>query len=123
MRKNLTKEEILRKKKDIRLVFATGKSGNVPGIKLKFIKNDFAFTRILITFKRNYGNSVTRNRDKRIVKEIYRQLKKDVLPGFDLIFILLTGNISFNDRQGRIIRIISNAGLLQIENQTRTTKN
>ena len=115
MRKNLTKKEILRRRKDIRLVFTEGKTCKVPGIKLKFIKNDFAFTRVLITFIRNYGNSVARNRDKRIVKEIYRHIKKDVLPGFDLIFILLTGNFSFNDRQMHILDILNKAGLLQTE--------
>ncbi len=119
MRKNLTKEEILRKRKDIRLVYAEGKNCKVPGIKCKFIKNDFAFSRVLITFVRNYGNSVARNRDKRIVKEIYRQIKWDVLPGFDLVFILLTGNFSFIDRQAQILSILKKAGLLQTENQTR----
>ena len=113
MRKNLTKKEILRKKKDIRRVFSQGETRKVPGLKLKFIKNEFAFSRVLITFIRNYGNSVARNRDKRIVKEIYRQIKKDVLPGFDLIFILLTGNISFNERLEQIFIVLGKAALLQ----------
>lgn len=121
MRKNLTKEEILRKRKDIRLIYAEGKKCKVPGIRLKFSKNDFAFSRVLITFVRKYGNSVARNRDKRIVKEIYRQIKRDVLPGFDLIFILLTGNFSFFDRQAQILDILKKADLLQTENQPRSS--
>ena len=106
MRRNLTKSEILRRREDIRRVFLSGREHRVSGVKIKSIKNNFAFTRVLITFVKKYGRSVDRNRTKRIVREIYR-------PGYDIVFILFPGTYSFQDRFNQISEILGNSGLLQ----------
>lgn len=113
MKRNLTKPEILRKRKDIRRVFLSGKESGVSGLKIKAIKNNFVFTRVLVTFVKKYGKSVDRNRAKRIVKEVYRQIKDTILPGYDLAFILFPGAFSFQDRYSQISAVLNKAGLLQ----------
>jgi ribonuclease P protein component len=113
MRRNLTKSEILRRREDIRRVFLSGREYRVSGVKIKSIKNNFAFTRVLITFVKKYGRSVDRNRAKRIVREIYRQMKEKIMPGYDIVFILFPGTYSFQDRFNQISEILGNSGLLQ----------
>jgi ribonuclease P protein component len=114
MRRNLTKSEILRQRGDIRRVFRSGNENRVSGLRIKSIKNNFEFTRVLITFVKKYGRSVDRNRTKRIVREIYRQMKEKILPGYDIVFILFPGTYSFQDRYNQISEILEKSGLLQV---------
>lgn len=115
MRKSLTKSEILRKTNDIRRVFNSGESFKFSGLRIKFLKNDFAFTRVLITFVRKYGKSVTRNREKRVIKEIFRLHKQTVKQGYDIIFIILPGQFTYQARTKQIMYLLSQSNLLRID--------
>lgn len=112
MRKSLTKREILTRKEDIDNVFAVSSRANCNGAKLLYTENGYGFNRILVTLVRKYGNSVERNRAKRIMKELFRNAKHSIKPGYDMIFVIYPGHTSFKERQTQFETLLSKAGLM-----------
>jgi len=79
--------EILRKKKDFDRLYNRGKSVGSKYVVLFFIKNDFSYTRRAFLASKKVGNSVKRNRARRLMKESYRIYKDDIKEGYDILFI------------------------------------
>jgi len=115
MRRSLTKKQILRTKREIDKLFRSGKRVSVNGAKLVYTRNDLDESRGFFTLIRKYGNSVERNRAKRVVKEVYRLNQLNIQPGWDLGFILFPGDDCFQIREAQIIALLSKARLLQME--------
>ena len=111
MRRNLTKQEILRRKRDIDNLFRSGRRISVPGIKMVYTRNRLEFSRVFFTLVRKFGNSVQRNRAKRVFKEIYRIHKQSILPGWDIAFILFPGSYDFNDLGKQFDLLLKKTGL------------
>ena len=111
MRKSLTKTERLGKLSDIKRMFASGKRLSVPGAKLVFVENDLEISRFMITLVRHYGNSVIRNRAKRIAREIYRHNKHRLKPGYDIAVIFFPEKDDYFLREQQITRLFKKAGL------------
>jgi ribonuclease P protein component len=80
--------ERLKKRDDITRVFKKGRSVTCPGAKLFYFNNGLPHNRIAFTFARKYGNAVERNRARRLGKEAYRLLKRDVETGYDLVLLV-----------------------------------
>ncbi len=112
MRKSLTKKERLRRKGDISLLFSSAESVTVKGMKLLYRKNGDSFNRILVTLIRKYGNAVQRNRAKRVLREIYRTMKHELSPGYDLGFILYPGEYDYRARNKQCRSLLKQAGLI-----------
>ena len=51
-------------------------------------KNGLEYSRRGISISKKTGSAVVRNKIKRRMKEIYRHYYKDILPGYDLIFVI-----------------------------------
>lgn len=83
----MRKKEVLRRKKDFNRAYRKGKSLNDRYVVLFSIKNGLPYTRIAFLASKKVGNSVQRNRAKRLMKESYRTLEASVLQGYDLIVI------------------------------------
>ena len=111
MRKSLTKSERLSKLSDIKIIFASGKKINYPGAKLVFIPNNLDYSRFMVTLVRKYGNSVKRNRAKRVVKEVFRLNKHLLKPGFDIVIVLFPDEDNYSIRERQILRLFKKAGL------------
>ena len=56
-------------------------------IVMYIIPNKFGINRIGITTGKRFGNSVQRNRMKRLIKESYRQIQHEIKKGYDIIFM------------------------------------
>lgn len=112
MRKSLTKAERLKKKTDLGRVFSSKWKISVPGLKLCVDENGLNRNRIAVTLTRKYGNSVQRNRIKRIIKEIYRNNKSLLKSGYDLIFIIYPGNDSYTVREHQLMSLFRKAGIV-----------
>ncbi len=97
MRKNLTSDERIRRREDIKQLFASSWF-KTSGSKLFYRKNDLNITRILIVPGRHYGNAVGRNYIKREGKEIFRNFKCEVKPGYDVAIVFYPGSYSYEDR-------------------------
>jgi ribonuclease P protein component len=111
MRKSLTRRERLRGRTEIRRVFSAGKSVERKGIRLLYVTNNLSWNRIVICPARGFRTAVQRNRDKRICREAYRNLKHEVSTGYDLAFVLYPGEFSFHDRLKQIDSLFEQVGL------------
>jgi len=111
MRKNLTRGERLRSQSDISRVFKSSSRVSCSGAKLVYRKNDLGWNRIAVTLVRKYGNSVQRNRSKRILREIYRSLKNNLKPGFDMVIVLYPGDYNYSIRESQVKYLLGRAGI------------
>ena len=92
----MLREDVLRKKSDFDAVYNKGRSAGSKYVVLFYHKNGLGLTRTCFLASKKVGNSVMRNRARRLMKESYRQLKGRVSEGYDLIFI------ARNSIQGRV---------------------
>lgn len=111
MRKSLTKDERLRSQSDISRVFKSSSGVSCSGAKLVYRKNDLGWNRIAVTLVRKYGNSVQRNKSKRILREIYRSYKNDLKPGFDIVIVLYPGDYNYSIRMSQVKYLLGKAGI------------
>ena len=119
MRRNLTKPERLGKLSDIKRTFASGKRYSIPGAKLVFIANNLGFSRFMVTLVKGYGNSIQRNRAKRIAREVYRLNKHRITPGFDIVVVFFPNQDQFTSRERQMIKLFRRAGLYPIKGEQR----
>lgn len=84
---NMLKKEILRKNEDFSVVYKKGKSVPDRFVVVFYKKNDLRYNRISFLASKKVGNSVQRNRAKRLMKETYRHICSDIKEGYDIIFI------------------------------------
>ncbi len=112
MKRSLTKKERLKTKEEISRVFTSSNRFACSGAKLVIKKNILNRNRIAVTLVRKYGNSVTRNRSKRVVREIYRNLKFSIKPGWDIVIVLYPGNYDYYQRRKQFICLLNKAMIL-----------
>lgn len=99
MRKNLTKKDILRKKKDIEKIFSSGRTVcSTKGAKLLVVNNNEDKTRLLISIVRKFGTAVERNKVKRIAREFFRNNKHKIKKGFDFALVIYPGQYENKER-------------------------
>ena len=111
MKKSLTKQERLSVRQDINALFEQGIRLKSSGVSLVKRKNGLSMNRVLIAPVKSIGNSVERNYQKRLVREVYRHEKPYLKTGFDFGFILYPGNYQFNDRKNQVREVLSRANL------------
>ncbi len=92
----MLKKDILRNKDDFTRIYKRGKSVGERYIVLFYRRNNLSYKRIAFLASKKVGNSVRRNRARRLMRENYRLMKDDIKEGYDLIFIARN---SINDRK------------------------
>lgn len=80
-------KEVLRKKQDFSAIYKKGASVGSKFVVVFFIKNNYGYNRKAFLASKKVGNSVKRNRARRLMKESYRELSSSIKIGYDLIFI------------------------------------
>jgi ribonuclease P protein component len=83
----MLKPNVLRKKKDFTAIYNKGKSIGERYVVLFTRKNNLEYNRTAFLASKKVGNSVSRNRARRLMKESYRDLKQNLDSGYDLIWI------------------------------------
>lgn len=105
----------IRKNVEFKKVYKHGKNYWNRNLILYVKKNDKKVTRVGYTITKKIGNAVTRNRLRRMMKEIYRLNFHNIKEGYDLVFIAkkkLVG-ISYKELESSMIHIMSLAKLLK----------
>ena len=82
------KKERLKGRDEIREVFNRKTAVTCPGAKLFIQRNGLEYNRIAFTFSRKFGNAVERNRSRRLSREAYRLLRKEIRQGYDLVLLV-----------------------------------
>jgi len=92
-------------------MFAAARRVESRGLKLLYKDNGSPATRCAVVVARGCGGAVRRNREKRITREAFRSLKEAVVPGFDLVFLILRFGATFAERHAAMRQLVSRAGL------------
>ena len=83
----MLKKNVLRKNKDFSAIYKRGKSVGDRYIVLFYRPNGLTYNRTGFLASKKVGNSVKRNRAKRLMKESYRKLESTLPVGYDYIII------------------------------------
>jgi ribonuclease P protein component len=80
-------ELTLRKQSDFARVYKQGKSKGSRFAVILYKRNGLKFTRTAFVSSKKVGNSVERNRSRRLMKAAYRAFKPDIKSGYDIVFV------------------------------------
>ena len=83
----MLKKNVLRKKSDFSAIYNKGKSVGDRYIVLFYRKNGLTYNRTGFLASKKVGNSVKRNRARRLMKEAYRTFYGELPQGYDFIII------------------------------------
>jgi len=83
----MLKKEVLRNRDDFSRIYRKGRSIGERYVVLFFMKNGLEYNRTAFLASKKVGNSVQRNRARRLMRESWKK-HRDVLPaGYDFIII------------------------------------
>ena len=88
------RNEKLKGRDEIREVFKRRRSFSCAGAMLLTLRNGLPYNRIAFTFPRKFGNAVERNYSRRLSREVYRHLRKELRKGYDLVLLVYPGDKS-----------------------------
>lgn len=80
-------KKVLRNQKDFDAVYRKGKSAAGKYVVVFYKRNNLGFSRISFLASKKVGNSVQRNRARRLMKEAMRTSGIDLPSGYDFIVI------------------------------------
>ena len=83
----MLKKNVLRKNSEFSAVYNKGKSVGDRYVVLFYRLNGFPYNRTGFLASKKVGNSVVRNRAKRLMKESYRNIEGSLPEGYDFIII------------------------------------
>ena len=97
----MLRESTLRNQQDFKMVYNKGQSKVSRFMVIIYKKNGLKYSRIAYVSSKKVGNSVQRNRSRRLMREAYRLLGCKVKSGYDVIFIARN---SINDHKCEEVR-------------------
>lgn len=86
----------LKLNKDFKRLYYRGKSVSCAHIVLYAFANRTASNRLGLTCGKSIGKATKRNRVKRLMKESYRLLEKDIKIGYDFVIVARTRAVGKN---------------------------
>lgn len=105
----------LKRNKQFRQVYRKGKSLASRYMVLIYAKGGSGMVHVGFSVSKKLGNSVARNRVKRRLREAFRPMIPEALPGYDLIFIARDAvkEADFPAIESAMRYLMRKAGLLQ----------
>jgi ribonuclease P protein component len=123
----MLKPDVLRKKKDFSALYSKGRSAGGRYVVLFYRKNGLLLNRRAFLASRKVGNSVKRNRARRLMKEGYRTFENDLPQGYDILFIarntMADKAVKCGDVTVSMRSLLKKAGLLKGISGVETGKN
>lgn len=83
----MLRKDVLRKNKDFNEIYKRGKSTGQKYVVVFSKKNDLSYNRVAFLASKKVGNSVKRNKSKRLMRESYRVFEKKLETSYDIIII------------------------------------
>ncbi|MGN0525863.1 MAG: ribonuclease P protein component [Acutalibacteraceae bacterium] len=77
----------LKENADFRRLYNRGKAIINPALVIYYSKNHAGICRVGITTSKKVGNAVERNRSRRIIKEAFRNVAKEIEPDYDFVLV------------------------------------
>ena len=109
--------EILRYKRDFDRLYKRGRSVGDKYVVVFHISNELGYSRKAFLASKKVGGAVARNRARRLMKEGFRKVESEVLPGRDVLFIArkdaAAEETSSRDVERSIRRALGKSGLLR----------
>ena len=111
----MNKEEKIKKNSHFRFIYGRGKSFSNEYLVLYIFKNGKNLNRVGISVSKKVGNSVVRNRVKRLIRENYRLNKDMFKKGFDFIFVarVRSAKANYYDIKKSVIYLMKKGGLIK----------
>jgi len=111
-------DEHLTKSEQYALVYNKGRSWRSDWVVMKAMPNSLDLSRYGFSVSKRVGNAVTRNRVKRLLREILRS--QPLRPGWDIVFIArpAVASVSYSDLGKSIKNLLSRAHLLRATEET-----
>jgi len=103
----------LRKSKEFNETYRKGKSVGSRYIVLFYRKNKNDETRIGFTASKKVGNSVKRNRARRLMKEAYRHMENSIMDGYDIVAIarVTVNEADYKGVEDSFVKAVKRAGI------------
>ena len=83
----MKKPGILRKQEDFTRLYKKGRSTGSRHLVLLYRKNGLSFNRKAFLASKKVGNSVCRNRARRLMREAFRKTEAELPTGYDFLLI------------------------------------
>ena len=83
----MLRNDVLRNQADFNAVYNRGRSVGDKYVVVIYLKNDLDHNRTGFLASKKVGNSVRRNRARRLIKESYRRFRDDIPTGYDIVII------------------------------------
>ena len=83
----MKKPDVIRNREDFDNLYRRGKSSGSRYVVVLYIKNKLDYNRKAFLASKKVGNSVARNRARRLMKEAFRKTEGELPTGYDLLFI------------------------------------
>lgn len=112
----MLKEDILRKDKDFQALYKKGRSGSSKYVVIFYKRNGTSENRKAVLASKKVGNSVERNRARRLMKESFRKMENELKQGYDILFIarntITSDNAKCQDVEKAMKTLLKKADLL-----------
>lgn len=112
----MLKKDVLRKKEDFNRVYKKGKSVGDRFVVVFCLRNNLEYNRISYLASKKVGNSVKRNRARRLMRESMRDMV-DIKKGYDIIVIARN---TINDRKCADVKKSLEAALKRLKLSQKT---
>lgn len=118
----MNKQQRIKKNEEFQEVFKRGKSSaNRQFVIYSLEKDEQPYFRLGLSVSKKVGNAVTRNRVKRLVKEIFMKHKDQIKSARDYIIIARNpvATMDFAEMEKSLLHVLKRSGAIYIQREKR----